>query len=249
MKGRVMGRRPGVVELAWLGVVRHGESVANAAADRAEASGAEVIPIEQRDADVPLSATGEAQARALGRLLSELRPDVVVSSPYRRAVQTAELAVVAAGPPDGGGAPIRLDERVRDRELGIIDLLTRHGVAVRYPQEAARRARLGPFYYRPPGGEAWTDVALRLRSTLRDLREAYPDGRVLLVAHEAVALLLRYLVEGLTEADLLPLAAARLHNASLTSWAREDGRLRLATFNDTAHIERAGVEPTRQAHV
>jgi len=230
-----------VAELAWLGVVRHGESIANAAADVAEAAGLEVIDIAERDADVPLSPTGEAQGRALGDLVPELRPDLVLSSPYRRAVQTASLAV-------DGTLPIRLDERLRDRELGILDLLTRHGVAARYPQEAARRARLGAFYYRPPGGEAWTDIALRLRAVLRDLREGYPDGRVLLVAHEAVVLLLRYLIEDLTEDDVLQLAAARLHNASLTSWVRDGDRLCLATFNDTAHISGAGVEVTRQAH-
>jgi len=231
-----------VTELSWLGVVRHGESIANAAADRAEAAGLEVIDIAERDADVPLSPTGEAQGRAVGKLLPELRPDVVASSPYRRAAQTAALAV-------NGALPIRLDERLRDRELGILDLLTRHGVAVRYPEEAARRARLGPFYYRPPGGEAWTDVTLRLRGVLRDLREGYPDGRVLLVAHEAVVLLLRYLIEELTEADLLGFAAARLHNASLTSWARDGDRLRLVTFNDVGHLAEAGVDVTRQAHV
>jgi broad specificity phosphatase PhoE len=231
-----------VAELSWLGVVRHGESTANAAADRAEASGLEVIAIDERDADVPLSPTGQAQARALGRRLPQVRPDLVLSSPYRRAVQTAELLV-------NGTRPIRLDERIRDRELGILDLLTRHGVAVRHPEEAARRARLGAFYYRPPGGEAWTDVTLRLRAVLRDLREGYPDGRVLLVAHEAVVLLLRYIIEELTEDDILPLAAARLHNASLTSWARDGDRLRLETFNDITHLTGAGVEATRQAHV
>jgi broad specificity phosphatase PhoE len=231
-----------VTELSWLGIVRHGESIANAAADRAEASGLEVIPIEQRDADVPLSPTGESQARALGELLPDFRPDLVLSSPYRRAVQTAQLMV-------DGAAPIRLDERLRDRELGILDLLTRHGVAVRYPDEAARRARLGAFYYRPPGGEAWTDVTLRLRGVLRDVREGYPDGRVLLVAHEAVVLLLRYLIEELTEADVLGFAAARLHNASLTNWARDGDRLRLATFNDVGHLAESGVEVTRQDHV
>jgi cation diffusion facilitator family transporter len=58
-----------------------------------------------------------------------------------------------------------------------------------------------------------------------------------------------HLIEELTEADLLGFAAARLHNASLTSWVREGDRLRLATFNDVSHLAEAGVEATRQAHV
>ena len=35
-----------------------------------------------------------------------------------------------------------------------------------YPDEAKRRDLLGKFYYRPPGGESWADVALRIRSVL-----------------------------------------------------------------------------------
>ena len=72
----------------------------------------------------------------------------------------------------------------------------------RHPEEAARRDRLGKFYYRPPGGESWTDVALRLRALLGDLRRDHEGRRVLLFGHDALVFLTRYLVEGLTEADL-----------------------------------------------
>ena len=232
-----------VAELSWLGVIRHGESTANVAAEHAEATGLEELEITERDADVPLSPTGVAQAGSLRDWVARQRPDVLLSSPYLRAVQTAELAVAELG------LPVRLDERLRDRELGVIDLLTRLGVQRRYPQEAARRARLGAFYYRPPGGEAWTDVTLRLRGVLGDLRREHPDRRVLLFAHEAVVFLLRYLIEDLTEARLAELAAARLHNASVTAWRRVGGRLRLAAFNDVAHLTEAGTEVTRQRHV
>ena len=44
-------------------------------------------------------------------------------------------------------------------------------------------------------------------------------------------------------------AAARLHNASLTSWARDGDRLRPVTFDDVGHLADAGVEVTRQGHV
>lgn len=211
-------------ELAWLCAIRHGESTANVAAEYAELAGLEEVEVAERDADVPLSSAGVAQSGALSGWLARQQLDVVVSSPYRRAVQTAELAVP--------GATIRLDERLRDRELGVIELLTRYGVEKRYPQEAARRERLGEFYYRPPGGEAWTDLALRLRGVLHDLRRDHADQRVLLFAHEAVVFLLRYLIEEHTEAEVSELSAARLRNASVTIWARVDGRLRLATFDD-----------------
>ncbi|SCG44993.1 histidine phosphatase family protein [Micromonospora halophytica] len=190
-----------MAELAALWIVRHGESTANVAASAAEQSGAELIDLTHRDADVPLSATGEEQSRATARWLAGLpeqrRPDVAVVSPYLRAVRTSEPALA------GTGVPASRDERLRDRELGILDGLTGHGVARRFPDEAARRQRLGKFYYRPPGGESWTDVALRLRALLGDLRRDHEGRRVLLFGHDALVFLLRYLVEGLTEAELM----------------------------------------------
>jgi probable phosphoglycerate mutase len=236
-------------ELEWLGVVRHGESTGNVAAIRAETGGLELIDIPERDADVPLSEAGRQQATAVGRWLASLpadqRPDVVIVSPYLRAVQTAELAVAESG------TPMAVDERLRDRELGVLDLLTAHGVRNRLPEEAARRKRLGKFYYRPPGGESWADVTLRLRSLLGDLRRDHPDGRVLLVAHEAIVLLLRYLVEQLSEADVLALARDNtVANGSRTTWQRVPaGNLSIVDFNRVDHLQREGARPTREDEV
>jgi broad specificity phosphatase PhoE len=224
-------------ELAWLGAIRHGQSEGNVAAQLAEASGADMVDLDLPDAEVPLTATGRAQAEAIGRWLATLpdgeRPDLIVSSPFRRAEETADIAVATSG----CVSALLVDERLRDRELGILDLLTGRGVAARLPDEAARRRRLGRFYYRPPGGESWADVALRTRSALGDLRRENPDGRVLLVTHDAVIVLLRYLVEGLSLARLTELAAGTaLDNGSLTAWRREAGPLRLVCCNDTAHL-------------
>ncbi|MFI7211112.1 histidine phosphatase family protein [Micromonospora maritima] len=238
-----------MAELASLWIVRHGESTANVAATAAETSGAELIDLTHRDADVPLSPTGEEQARATGRWLAGLpegrRPDVAVVSPYLRAVRTAELALA------GTGVPMSRDERLRDRELGILDGLTGHGVRKRYPEEAQRRARLGKFYYRPPGGESWTDVALRLRALLGDLRRDHEGGRVLLFGHDALVFLLRYLVEGLTEEELMALTREQvIANCSVTGWrADRAGRLAPEVFNDVAHLHRQGAQPTREDEV
>ncbi|MEV4512030.1 histidine phosphatase family protein [Dactylosporangium sp. NPDC049525] len=237
-----------MAELQWLGVIRHGQSTGNVLAQQAEAGGLEEIAIPERDADVPLSELGRSQAEAVGRWIADLpagqRPQVAVVSPYLRTRQTAELALA------GSGIPAVFDERLRDRELGVIDLLTARGVEARLPLEAARRRRLGKFYYRPPGGESWADVLLRLRSLLGDVRAAYPDGRVVLFGHEAVVMLVRYLVEGLDEARLLELArATALGNCSVSSWRRDGDRLRPERFNAVEHLHREGTPATRQEDV
>ena len=199
----------------WL--LRHGQSVGNVARDAAAGSQAEMLDIADRDMDVPLSDLGEQQAVAFGKWLRRQQrpPEVVLSSPYLRAVQTAELALGAAGLE----LRVHLDERLRERELGVLDLLTRRGVQARHPEEARRRERLGKFYHRPPGGESWADVALRIRSLRDSLGREHLGKRVLIVCHEVVIVMWRYLVEELDEQSALALSSEHpLANCSLTRY-------------------------------
>ena len=227
---------------AKLLLIRHGESTANVAAAAAEAAGADTIDVAARDADVPLSELGAQQAAAAGpRVLAELGLPAdgmrIWSSPYRRAIQTAELALP--------GTRHRIDDRLRDRELGILDALTARGVDARLPAEAARRRWLGKFYYRPPGGEAWTDVALRLRSFLRDLD--WTDGRpVVVFTHDAVVSLFLYVLLEYTEDQLMDLLRHRVvGNASLTVLSRDDGGpWEVGAFSDDRHLTAAGLPAT-----
>jgi probable phosphoglycerate mutase len=224
----------------WL--VRHGESIGNVAATRSEIEGLEVIPLDERDADVPLSDTGREQAAALGDWLQSRRAtiDAYWASPYLRARETLELALGVSG----GDATVFVDERLRDRELGILDLLTWTGVARRHPEEMARRKHLGKFYHRPPGGESWADVALRLRSFLREALEG-SDESVMMVAHDAVVMLLLYVLLPLREDELL--AFARDHtvlNASVTHLVRGERGWELVEFSDVTHLQREDADVT-----
>lgn len=233
----------------WL--LRHGQSLGNVARDAAAESQAEMLDIADRDMDVPLSDLGAEQAVAFGQWLGrqEHPPEVVLASPYVRAVQTAELVVEAAGL----GLTVHRDERLRERELGILDLLTRHGVQARYPDEARRRERLGKFYHRPPGGESWVDVALRIRSLRDSLGREHLDKRVLMVCHEVVIVIWRYLVEDLDEPQALALSRDHpLANCSLTRYVTgEDERLALDLDGWTAPLEVEAVPVTEEhdAHV
>ena len=191
-------------ERLWL--VRHGQSQGNVARDAADESGSHEIDIDVRDVDVPLSDLGFEQAEAAGRWFAALpkdeRPEIILSSPYVRARQTAE-AICNAGALAAGPSRTIIDERLREREFGIFDRLTTVGIRERFPEEAAHRRRLGKFYHRPPGGESWADVILRLRSMLNTINLHYCDRRVMVVCHQVVVLCFRYILEELDEAEIL----------------------------------------------
>jgi broad specificity phosphatase PhoE len=185
-------------------IVRHGQSAGNVARDEAEANGSDLIALNNRDADTPLSDLGKAQARALGSWLCRLpaasRPDTILSSPFVRAHQTASIIAAALGLDE---ADIEIDERLREKEFGILDRYTRKGIETKYPELAAQRSMVGKFYFRPPGGESWCDVILRLRSVVDGVRLSKPDRKIVVVGHQVIVNCFRYLLEGMREQDIL----------------------------------------------
>lgn len=236
-----------------LWIVRHGQSAGNVAKDAAYSARRARIEIEARDVDVPLSELGNEQSLALGKWFASMRaadkPEVVLTSPYMRAKQTAE-AIQAAGGLAEDGLKIIIDERLREKELGALDRLTSLGIEQLFPNEAGYRARLGKFYYRPPAGESWCDVILRLRSALDTISLHYGGKRVLIVAHQVVVLCLRYLLETLDEQAILAIdAEGEVANCSVTEYAFQaeqgsTGTLILERYNFVAPLARQGAPVT-----
>lgn len=239
-------------------IVRHGESAGNVASEAAHGARLPRIDISERDVDVPLSVKGEQQADALGRWFAamppEERPEIVLTSPYLRAQETAARIRRAGGLSDDALGEV-IDERLREKELGILDRLTRAGVEQLHPEQAEMRNRLGKFYHRPPSGESWCDVILRLRSALDTISLHHGEKRVLIVAHQVVVLCLRYLLEDMNEAQILSIDAEKdVANCSVTEYTFEPhdgttGRLVLKRYNFVTPIAEAGAPVTVEADV
>ncbi|HST92316.1 MAG TPA: histidine phosphatase family protein, partial [Brevundimonas sp.] len=198
------------------------------------------IDLDIRDADVPLSDLGRQQAEALAVWFAALpeneQPDVVLASPYLRARQTAQTILDAL---PGGPGGLCADERLREREFGILDRLTTRGIGEHFPEQAAARTVLGKFYHRPPGGESWCDVILRLRSALDTLSLHHRGKRVLIVGHQVVVLCLRYLLEQLDEAQILAIdAEGDVANCGVTEYRLTPGaaELELVRYNFLAPL-------------
>ena len=252
------------MEQKWpqtLWIVRHGQSAGNVARDAAEASRLHLIDIAARDVDVPLSPLGEQQADALGHWFAELpdgeRPEIVLSSPYVRARQTGNRVLAALHGEAGDQDVIACihDERLREKEFGILDRMTTLGIREKYPELAEQRRHVGKFYFRPPGGESWCDVILRLRSFLEMLAREHRGDRVLVVAHQVIVNCMRYLLERLDEQQILAIdRAADVPNCSVTSYAFDTtlgkhGKLALRLVNFVAPLADAHAAITAEPDV
>ena len=237
----------------WL--VRHGQSQGNVARDAAHEAGHALIDLDWRDVDVPLSALGHEQADATGRWFAALpehdRPEILLASPYIRAKQTAE-SICKAGGLAGGSKPTILDERLREREFGVFDGLTTLGIKQHYPKEAEHRAKMGKFYHRPPGGESWADVILRLRSALNTINLHYADRNVIVVAHQVVVLCMRYILEELSEEQIMTIdRQAEILNCGIAAYdfppnAHAQCVPTLALWNLGAPMEAEGMKTTAE---
>lgn len=233
----------------WL--VRHGQSAGNVARDLAEAAAGHRIDIADRDVDVPLSELGERQSQALGSwfaaLPPEQQPTVVLHSPYVRAAETANIMMQRL---DRDRLVVESDERLREKEFGILDRLTTHGIAHHYPELYEQRQHVGKFYFRPPGGESWCDVILRLRSVIDTLNREYCRERVLIVAHQVTVNCFRYLFERMSEKAILDFdRAGDVPNCSVTSYEYDPtlgkgGHLALRLVNFVAPLEATGTPVT-----
>jgi broad specificity phosphatase PhoE len=241
-----------------LWIVRHGQSAGNVARDMAEAAGLPLIDIATRDVDVPLSPLGEQQAQALGKWFGEMpkdgQPSVVLFSPYLRARETAQCLLDNAGIATDT-ITFLADERLREKEFGILDRLTRLGIVQKYPELGEQRAHVGKFYFRPPGGESWCDVILRLRSVLDTIIREYRRERVLIVGHQVIVNCFRYLLERMDENQILTLdRAGDIPNCSVTSYEFDatlgrNGKLVPRLINFVVPLLEAGTPITAEPDV
>lgn len=211
-------------------LIRHGESVSNAAGR------------VQGQEDVALSDVGLRQAEAVAAWSRGLaRPvglgvDEIWSSPLERARATAERIAASLG------LPVRIDDDLRELHAGIFQGHLWADLEARFPHEVARW-RSGDADYAIPGGESRADLAARGRATLERLA-ARPVRTMIVVAHGGILTAALGSLVGRSH-PLLAAAAERpftklpaLANCSVTS-VRWPGP-RLEAFNDTTHLDRGG---------
>lgn len=155
--------------------------------------------------DLALTKTGREEARNLGKLLVDTSFDLVLSSPMRRARQTAELA---------GLTPYEVDSDLREWDYGDFEGLTTDQITQRYPHWTVWG---GPW----PGGEEPDQVAARADRVVQRVLDLPAGSHAALVAHGHILRVLaaRWLRQGVRAGRFFSLATTTL---SQLAWEHGD---------------------------
>jgi len=126
--------------------------------------------------DAPLTAHGEAQAKALGERFKGGTFDACYTSDLGRAVHTSELI--------GGPSSLHFEtnERLRERDLGIIQGLTTAEMLDRFPEVYHSFHNDGPNYL-VPDGESFQQFQERCVNVVEDLSNRHLGQSLLVITH------------------------------------------------------------------
>ena len=137
-----------------------------------------------------LNETGVSQAYNTKKELENVKYDLVICSPMKRAKQTAEIIN------EGRDIPIITDERIRERKLGDYE-----GRDV--TEEMENNIWDYKLNYNIPNGENLHDFEKRIDEFFDDIKEKYHDKSVLIVAHGGIAKVIKAHLYGMPESQNL----------------------------------------------
>jgi broad specificity phosphatase PhoE len=178
--------------------------------------------------DVELTARGVEQAARLAGWARTAGLASIWTSNLTRAQRTAAACV------ESTGLRAHIDSRLRELDFGAAEGLTMDEIRERFPQAAADFQR-DPVGHHLPDGEDPVRGARRFAECLRDVCDAHPDGRALVVAHSTVMRLALCALIG------VPLPVYRRLFPSLANCAVTEIRLRgdeVAILTVNAPIDR-----------
>jgi len=126
--------------------------------------------------DVALNENGRSDARAASARIKPMRFDVCISSPYKRATETAQILT-------GGSVEIVACDYARERNYGVLQ--GRTSAEVEQVRPPIHFIKIGGDYHSidPPGAETFEELRERANMTLQDILDHHMGKKVLLVSH------------------------------------------------------------------
>lgn len=170
----------------------------------------------QGSTDIPLNATGRAEAVAAAGRLQQRRWDAIVTSPLLRAAESARIIAAELGLPDPQIVPA-----LTERHHGAIEGLTFTERQHRFPDGVI-----------VPGLETRRDVIDRVVAALAVLAAGHANQRVLVLSHGGIiGTLLRHATEGER-----PRHGEFIANGSVHDFRWENDQLLLTHFDATTRM-------------
>jgi len=178
-------------------------------------------------ADVPLDATGLAQAEATARrIAAEWAPAAVYSSPLSRAVKTAEAIARQFG------LPVQTHRGLADIDYGQWQGLTPDEARERWPEMVDAWYRT-PETAQIPGGETLNNLRVRTMEAVRELAARHQGKTIVLVGHTVVNRAILLGVLGLRNHRFWRL---RQDTCAINVLEVDSDDSTLVSMNDTCHL-------------
>lgn len=177
-------------------------------------------------ADLPLTENGLHQAKCAAERIAQLKPDVIYSSPLRRAMQTAE----AVG--NTIGLPVHQEENLKDINYGLWQGLSLNEAYNKYRKDYLQwlhKPQLMSF----PQGESLPVVQERVNKLLKFIDVSHENDAILFVTHKVVC---KVLIITLLGADLSHFWQIGQDVAAINIFEKRSIFLMAHAINDTCHL-------------
>lgn len=212
-------------------LVRHGQSEGNAAKRRSEAGDDSAFTDafrKRHSASFHLTEFGREQARIAGAWLRQEFPhewpfDRYAVSEYFRALETAGLLGLLQ-------AEWFTDYYLTERDWGDLDVLPQNEREGNFG-DAMRRREVEPFFWRPPNGESFLELCLRIDRVLDTLHRYVVIRKLLSVAHGEVIRAFQIRIERISQALFRELVFSdnpddRIYNREIIHYSRRNPKTR-----------------------
>src|SRR5690348_6285004 len=199
-------------------LIRHGQSVGNAA----RRFGGHTA--------TPLSPRGRRQAQATARALKDEELSAIYSSDLARAVETAEALSALTG------LPINPTSAFRERSVGVMEGLTFEDAAEKHPDQYAALLRRD-FEHVLTGGESYRQLLDRAWQKLDQIIKQHHGGTIVVFSHTGtICILALHLIGALDSPELKPVWLSSSNCGISRFDLRNDGFVRVIALNDTRHL-------------
>ena len=191
----------------------------------------------QGQVDVPLNATGLAQAQRLAQRLMAEPIHHLVSSDLSRARQTADPLAQQASAYRGAG--LAVDAALREQAFGRIDGMRVEDIRRDHPEVWSGWTQFQSDYV-VPEGESTRQFHARVMSALWQLVASHPGKTLAVVTHGGVLDMVFRTARGL---GLEGPRQSAIPNAGISRVRMQDGVVELLQWADTAHLDGMPAQP------